>query len=115
MFPERIIYKIFETEHHGKGLIFVFQDIFGSTDKIFILWGGGSTRSKSLEIFQRYSNFLRSEVLIPSATPKGTCIYLFNSNNYDLFHLWSKESLLSHQKVSKYYEFNCMLIRIYRI
>ena len=33
-----------EIAHYGKSSIFVFQDIFTSTDKIFILGGGLCTR-----------------------------------------------------------------------
>ena len=29
------------------------------------------------------------------------------SNNPALFHLWQKENLVKHQKVSKYYENDC--------
>ena len=29
-------------------------------------------------------------------------------NNYSLLHLWWKESLLNYQKVSKYYEHDCL-------
>ena len=29
---------------------------------------------------------------------------MFISNNSSLFHLWRKENLVKHQKVSKYYE-----------
>ena len=67
MFPEGNIYKMLQTvflckiAHYGKGLIFVCQEIFGSTDKICFLWGGGNTRSKSLKIFQIYSNFYDSK------------------------------------------------------
>ena len=30
------------------------------------------------------------------------------SNNHPSFHLWRKENLVKHEKVSKYYENNCL-------
>ena len=43
--------------------------------------------------FLRFRQLLRQLVNIP-----------FISNNRASFHLWRKESLVKHQKVSKYYE-----------
>ena len=40
---------------------------------------------------------------------------LFISNNCASFHLWWKENLVKHQKVSKYYENDCRLFQICRI
>ena len=34
---------------------------------------------------------------------------MFISNNRASFHLWSKENLVKHQRVSKYYENDCRL------
>ena len=34
----------------------------------------------------------------------GSSWGMFITNNHDSFHLWWKESLLNHQKVSKYFE-----------
>ena len=34
---------------------------------------------------------------------------MFISNNRTLFHLWRKENLVKHQKVSKYYETDCRI------
>ena len=33
---------------------------------------------------------------------------MFVTNNWALFHLWWKEDLVKHQKVSKYYENDCL-------
>ena len=33
---------------------------------------------------------------------------MFVTNNWALFHLWWKEDLVKHQKVSKYYEKDCL-------
>ena len=33
---------------------------------------------------------------------------LFTSNNRISFHLWLKENLVEHRKVSKYYEADCL-------
>ena len=35
---------------------------------------------------------------------------LFISNNHPSFHLWWKENLVKHQKVSKYYETDCRVL-----
>ena len=35
---------------------------------------------------------------------------LFISDNYKSFHLWWREDLVKHQKVSKYYETDCIFI-----
>ena len=35
---------------------------------------------------------------------------MFVSNNHALFHLWWKENLVKHQKVSKYYENGCSFL-----
>ena len=37
-----------------------------------------------------------------------TFIYQFITNNYASFHLWWKEYLEKHKKVSKYYDNNCL-------
>ena len=42
------------------------------------------------------------------ATRKETPVYQFITNNHASIHLWWKENLLNHQKVSKYYEHDCM-------
>ena len=33
---------------------------------------------------------------------------MFRSNNCTLFHFWWKKNLVKHQKVSKYYEIDCL-------
>ena len=38
------------------------------------------------------------------ATREETLIYQFININHSSFHLWGKENLLNHQKISKYYE-----------
>ena len=37
----------------------------------------------------------------------ATCTYQIFTNNHILFHLWWKENLFNHQKVSKYFEHDC--------
>ena len=39
-------------------------------------------------------------------------IYQFTSNNRASFHLWWKENLFNHQKVTKYYEHDCSFKQI---
>ena len=43
-----------------------------------------------------------------STTREVTCIFQFITNNHTSFHLWSKQNLLNHQIVSKYYENDCL-------
>ena len=38
---------------------------------------------------------------------KETRVYQFITSNHASFHLWWKEKLLNHQKISKYYEADC--------
>ena len=74
LFPETIIHKIFVTNSsfyvkyvdYGKSSISVFQEIFTSTNKIFILQERWNTRQYFykvfliLEIFLIFPNFARS-------------------------------------------------------
>ena len=55
-------------------------------------------------------NFLRSYVLGlgRSASCEATRIYQLINNNYVSFHSWWKENLLNHQKVSSYYNHDCL-------
>ena len=39
---------------------------------------------------------------------EATRIYQFITNNHASFHLWWKEKLLNHQKVSNYHEHDCL-------
>ena len=57
-----------------------------------------------------FPNFLRSLVLNSLATRECTHMYQFMTNNHTSFHLWCKENLLNHQKVSKNYENDCLQI-----
>ena len=59
------------------------------------------------EIFPIFLNFLRFEVLSRTATREAIFIYQLITNNHASFHLWLKENLLNHQKVTKYYELDC--------
>ena len=38
---------------------------------------------------------------------------MFITNNHGLFHLWWKEDLVKHQKVSKFYDHDCSYITTY--
>ena len=42
--------------------------------------------------------------IILSATREATRVYHFINNNHTSFHLWWKENLLGHKKISEYYE-----------
>ena len=66
-----------EAAHYGKSVISVFQELFASIDKIFILAGRLEfSRLWGLDTFLMFPNFLRSsEVLSRSATSEATRIY----------------------------------------
>ena len=55
--------------------------------------------SDRFQIFLRFPDFLRSEVLSLPATHEATRIYQFSNNNH---------ALLNHQEVSKCHEHNCL-------
>ena len=66
-----------------------------------ILWG--------LDTFVRFPNFLKSWVV--RQLVRQLVYTVFISNNRASFHLWWKQNLVKHQKVSKYYENDfCFLI-----
>ena len=48
------------------------------------------------------------EKLSRLATGEATRIYQFITYNHASFYLWWKENLLNYQKVSKYYEYDCL-------
>ena len=92
---------------------FIFQKIFASIDKIFSSGEGGVNERCAIilwrfDIFVLFPNFLRSEVLSFSATHETIRICQFIINKHASFHLWWKKNLLNHQKVSKYYEHDCL-------
>ena len=93
-------------KYYGKGSISVLQEFFLLVLTKFSL--GGGTRCWAIILWGFdlliFPNFL---VLRRSATRKVTSIYQFVTNNHVSFHLWRKENLLNHQKVSKYYELDC--------
>ena len=96
-----IIHKMFETNscmfpcktaHYGENWFSVFQQIYSSTDKIFISGGGLSTRQQFYEVFRFFWYFLIS----------------WFTNNHASFLLLGMKNLLHPQKVSKYYELDCL-------
>ena len=91
--------------HYDKSSISIFQQIFTSTDKIFIS-GGGLSAMGIIEIFLIFRKFLRSWDLRCLTCSKAAGIYQFITNNRASFHLWWEENLL---KISKYYEHDCSL------
>ena len=74
----------------------------GTRHLAIILW--------SFEIFLIVLNFLTSQVLSRSVTRETIRIYQFFTNNQAPFHLWWKENLLNHQKVSKFSLINIFLV-----
>ena len=67
----------------------------------------------SFEIFLIIPNFLRCYVLSRSATFEATHTSQFITNNHASFHLWRKDNLLNHQRVSVYYEHACLQILLW--
>ena len=55
-----------------------------------------------------FTIFLRSLVLSRLVICKTIQMYEFITSNYSSFHLWWKKNLLNYQKVSKYYEHDCL-------
>ena len=49
-----------------------------------------------------------SNTLSQTATREATRVYQLITNDYASFHLWWKENLRNHQKVSNYYEHDCL-------
>ena len=63
---------------------------------------------ESFQVFLMFTIFLRSLVLSRLVTSKTIHMYEFITSNYSSFHLWWKKNLLNYQKVSKYYEHDCL-------
>ena len=76
-----------------------------SIDKIFFLGGISGARLEFHMVLTLFWTFLISLSL--SVTREATLIYQFVTNNQSLFHLWWKENLVKHQKLSKYYKQGC--------
>ena len=60
-------------------------------------------------ILWNFETFLRSFIVNRSPCSEAAQIYQFIFTNHASFHLWWKENLLKHKKVSKYYEHDCRL------
>ena len=97
--------------HYGKSLISVFREFFASINKIFILAGRLGTRLLFCEVLRLFW------YLLISKDPKSEVVRqlvrqfvytMFISHNRASFHLRWKENLVEHQKVSKYYENDCL-------
>ena len=58
-------------------------------------------------LFLAFSKFLRSPVLLVQKKVRQLVNTMFITNNRASFHLRWKETLVKHQKVSKYYENDC--------
>ena len=61
----------------------------------------------SLEIFLIFPNFLRFIILVVGQLVRQAVHIMFITNNHASIHLWWKENLLNHQKISKYCEHDC--------
>ena len=85
---------------------FYFSRFFFSINKLSILTRRLDTSQSSLDTFLIFPNFLRSLVLSFLITCEQLVYTMFINNNRVSLHLWWKESLVKHQKVSKYYKNN---------
>ena len=63
------------------------------------------------EIFSKFSNFLRSLVLIQSTTREASHSH-FGYNNLVTIHFWWRETVLKHEKVYKNFVHECLKIFI---
>ena len=117
-----------EAVHYGKGLTPAFGKFFASANKIFILAGGLATGRWliipiilwNLGTFLIFPNFLRFFFSCVGYEGRSAAnrvvrqlarqlVYTMSiSNNHPSFHLWWKENLVKHQKVSKHYENICL-------
>ena len=92
---------------HGKSLISIFQEFSCSINKTFILAGGLGTGLSLFGVSTDFWYFLifydpKSYVV---RQPVRQLVYtMFTRNNGTSSHLWWKENLVRHRKVSKYYE-----------
>ena len=97
--------------HCRMGLISVFEGFLVSIGGILILAEAGAL----------FCYFIICKILFFSCegtmTPKSNVVWqlvrqkvdtMFISNNLTSFHLWWKENLVKYQKVSKYYENDCV-------
>ena len=74
-----------ELAHYENSLISVFLELVASINKNFVLSGSLGTR--------RFWQLVRQLIYT-----------MFISNNRASLHLWWKENLVKHQKLSKYFE-----------
>ena len=116
--------------HNRKSFISVFQKCSASINKTFILVGGWALGYHSRQ-FRHFPDISWSPGILSlfffcvwaswppqfrSAIVRQLVRQLLNtmfiSNNRPSLHLWWKENLVKHRKVSKYYETDCRLVRI---
>ena len=67
---------------------------------------------EAFSVFLMFFNFLRSQAWSRLTTREAVPIHKFITNNQASFHLWWKENMLNHQRVSKYYELGCRFISL---
>ena len=85
---------------------FCFSRVFCWFDKAFILAGG---LGAGLSFFGVWTVSWYFRQLVVRQLVRQLVYTMFISNNRPSFHLWWKENLVKHQKVSKYYETDCRL------
>ena len=101
-----IIHKIFETKRTTEKVQFLFFKRFLLVlTKLSFREKDEALRNNSMKFWDFPDISLFSKVL--SLKSFSNSYSQFITNNHALFHLWWKENLLNHQKVSKYYVHGC--------
>ena len=93
--------------HWGLGYAFIWAGALGAGPCFHFGGGAGGWAIIvwGLDSFLMFLNFLRSSVV--RQLVRQLVYPMFISNNRTSFHLWWKENLVKHRKVSKYYETDC--------
>ena len=97
--------------HYGKSSISDFQELFASINKVFLMGVGLGAAPSFYGVLRLSRYFLISQdpksLVVPHLV-RQFVYTMFRCNNRASFHLWSKEKLVQDQKVSKYYENDCL-------
>ena len=93
--------------HYRKSLISVFQEVFASINKFFILAGASGTdlwfyKVQKLSWYSIICEDRNSEVV--QQLVRQLVYTMSIGYNCASFHLWWQENLVKHKKGSKYYE-----------
>ena len=86
---------------YRKKSVSIFEQLFASIDKSFILGGRMCTRLQ----FYLISQDPKSETV--GQLMKQLVYTISITNNHTSFRLWGEKNLLKYPKVSKHYDHNC--------